>query len=68
MTASIIAGHGPHMSDHVYIADVVDKECKRLSKIDPSAKDHGIVALDMRVASPITSTHHQKMMVIRVGM
>ncbi len=67
MTASVIAGHGPHMSDHVYIADVVNKECERLSKNDPSAKDRGIVALDMRVASPITSTHHQKMMVIRVG-
>ena len=67
MTASIIAGHGPHMSDHVYIADVVNEECKRLSKNDPSAKDRGIVALDMRVASPVTSTHHQKMMVIRVG-
>ncbi len=25
MTASVIAGHGPHMSDHVYIADVVNE-------------------------------------------
>lgn len=65
--ASIIAGLGPHMSDHIYISEVVSKECERLSKDDPSAKDRGIVALDMRVASPITSTHHQKMMVIRVG-
>ncbi len=65
--ASIIAGLGPHMSDHFYIAEVVSKECERLSKTDPSAKDRGIVALDLRVASPITSTHHQKMMVIRVG-
>jgi phosphatidylserine/phosphatidylglycerophosphate/cardiolipin synthase-like enzyme len=65
--ASIIAGLGPHMSDHFYIAEVVSKECERLSKNDPSAKDRGIVALDLRVASPITSTHHQKMMVIRVG-
>ncbi len=65
--ASVFAGLGPHMSDHVYIADVVDKECKRLSKNDPGAIDRGVVALDMRVASPITSTHHQKMMVIRVG-
>jgi hypothetical protein len=67
MKASIIGGHGPHMSDHEYIANVVSRECERLSKIDPGAKDRGIVALDMRVASPITSTHHQKMMVIRVG-
>lgn len=65
--ASIVAGIGPLMSDHIYIAEVVNKECERLSKSDPSAKDRGIVALDMRVASPITSTHHQKMMVIRVG-
>lgn len=65
--ASIIAGLGPHMSDHFYIAEVVSKECERLSKNDPSAKDRGIVALDLRVASPITSTHHQKMMAIRVG-
>ena len=65
--ASIIVGLGPHISDHVYIAEVVSKECERLSKNDPSAKDRGIVALDMRVASPLTSTHHQKMMVIRVG-
>ncbi len=65
--ASVFAGLGPHMSDHVYIADVVDEECKRLSKNDPGAIDRGIVALDMRVASPITSSHHQKMMVIRVG-
>ncbi len=65
--ASVIGGLGPHMSDHVYIADVVSRECERLSKNDPDAKDRGIVALDMRVASPITSTHHQKMMVIRVG-
>jgi hypothetical protein len=65
--ASIVAGLGPFMSDHVYIVGVVSKECERLSKIDPSAKDRGIVALDMRVASPITSTHHQKTMVIRVG-
>ena len=65
--ASIVAGIGPLMSDHIYIAEVVSKECERLSKSDPSAKDRGIVALDMRVASPITSTHHQKMMVIRVG-
>lgn len=67
INASIFAGLGQHMNDHVYIAEVVSKECERLSKNDPSAKDRGIVALDMRVASPITSTHHQKMMVIRVG-
>ncbi len=67
MTASIIAGLSQHMGDHIYIAEVVSKECERLSKSDPSAKDRGIVALDMRVASPMTSTHHQKMMVIRVG-
>jgi phosphatidylserine/phosphatidylglycerophosphate/cardiolipin synthase-like enzyme len=65
--ASIVAGLGPHMSDHFYIAEVVSKECERLSKNDPSAIDRGIVALDLRVASPITSTHHQKMMLIRVG-
>jgi phosphatidylserine/phosphatidylglycerophosphate/cardiolipin synthase-like enzyme len=67
MKASIIAGLGPHISDHFYIAEVVSKECERLSKNDPRAKDRGIVALDLRVASPLTSTHHQKMMVIRVG-
>ena len=65
--ASIVAGLGSHISDHFYIAEVVSKECERLNKNDPSAKDRGIVALDMRVASPLTSTHHQKMMVIRVG-
>lgn len=65
--ASTFAGLGPFMSDHVYVAEVVGKECERLSKNDPGAKDRGIVALDMRVASPITSTHHQKTMVIRVG-
>ena len=65
--ASIIAGLGSHISDHFYIAEVVSKECERLCKNDPSAKDRGVVALDMRVASPLTSTHHQKMMVIRVG-
>jgi phosphatidylserine/phosphatidylglycerophosphate/cardiolipin synthase-like enzyme len=65
--ASIIAGLGSHISDHFYIAEVVSKECERLSKNDPSAKDRGVVALDLRVASPLTSTHHQKMMVIRVG-
>ncbi|MDD1758565.1 MAG: phospholipase D-like domain-containing protein [Methanotrichaceae archaeon] len=64
---SIFAGLSPLMSDHIYIAKVVSKECERLSKNDPGAKDRGIVALDMRVASPITSIHHQKMMVIRVG-
>ena len=67
ISASVFVGLGPHISDHVYIAEVVSKECERLSKNDPSARDRGIVALDMRVASPLTSTHHQKMMVIRVG-
>ena len=67
MKASIITGLGPHMSDHNYLAEVISNECKRLSQDDPSAIDRGIVALDMRVAPPATSTHHQKMIVIRVG-
>lgn len=64
---SQFVGLGAHMSDHYYVANVVEAECKRLVKEENFPDGIGVVALDIRVASPLTATHHQKMMIIRVG-
>lgn len=60
--ASTAADFMAHIMDHYYVAHVVEAECQRLN-----ADGLGVVALDIRVASPLSASHHQKMMVIRVG-
>lgn len=59
---SRFVGFKAHIGDHFYVANVVEAECKRLN-----APGLGIVALDIRVASPLSASHHQKMLIIRVG-
>ena len=59
-----------HLEDHFYIARVVQAQNARLvDKVSGTFKDAtepiGIVALDRRLASWVTATHHQKMVVIR---
>jgi phosphatidylserine/phosphatidylglycerophosphate/cardiolipin synthase-like enzyme len=56
------AGLGAHIDAHFYLARLVRVHCTRLS-----AADRGIVALDVRVAGPMSAAHHQKTIVIRVG-
>lgn len=62
MTSTIIGNLSRHIDDHKYVADVVRAECDALNDAA-----RGIVALEVRVAGPPTATHHQKMIVIRVG-
>jgi phosphatidylserine/phosphatidylglycerophosphate/cardiolipin synthase-like enzyme len=59
------AGFAAHIADHRYAAEVVS-EHNILVKPAGAGEEVGIVALDMRTAdSTVTSSHHQKTMVIR---
>jgi phosphatidylserine/phosphatidylglycerophosphate/cardiolipin synthase-like enzyme len=65
-----VGSFGPHAEDHFYVAKLVEAQNQKLkSKFPNAARPLGIVALDARVAEPEppAATHHQKMMVIRVG-
>jgi phosphatidylserine/phosphatidylglycerophosphate/cardiolipin synthase-like enzyme len=62
-----LGGFKPHILDHIYFAKVVENESNRLSS--PDKDPLGVVALDVRVPNTKepSASHHQKMMVIRVG-
>lgn len=64
--AKALAGFREHINGHYYLARLIREECSRLN-----ALDLGIVGLDLRVtdlgAQLPTASHHQKMVVIRVG-
>ena len=47
------SGWAAHIAGHLYMAQLVREECARLG-----VADRGIVALDIRVAAPLTATHH----------
>ena len=49
------AGLGAHIDAHFYLARLVRTHCTRLG-----VADRGIVALDVRVAAPMSAAHHQK--------
>jgi phosphatidylserine/phosphatidylglycerophosphate/cardiolipin synthase-like enzyme len=59
--ATEFADLGVHASDHYFLASVAQHE---------SMFEHdltrGLVGLDARVAHPLSATHHQKMIVVRV--
>jgi phosphatidylserine/phosphatidylglycerophosphate/cardiolipin synthase-like enzyme len=57
-----LANLAAHAADHFYLADLVRAESERLR-----VRDLGIVGLDIRVAARKAATHHQKMLIIRVG-
>ena len=60
-------GFSRHIEEHFWIAHVVKLENERLLGQNPNYHGQiGIVGLDPRVSSR-TATHHQKMIVIRVG-
>ncbi len=64
------AGFKPHIAEHFWMAEIVRRENERLLKKYPSTNAQiGVVGLDMRVPLffPQAVSHHQKMMVIRVG-
>jgi phosphatidylserine/phosphatidylglycerophosphate/cardiolipin synthase-like enzyme len=62
VSATNFGGFGPHIDGHFYLARLARQASVRLG-----VPDRGIVALDIRVAGPLTATHHQKTIVIRVG-
>lgn len=55
-----------HLEDHFYVARMVRAQNEHLlTKLGVSMEPLGVVALDRRLASWVTATHHQKMVVIR---
>jgi phosphatidylserine/phosphatidylglycerophosphate/cardiolipin synthase-like enzyme len=63
---SLPAGLQAHVQDHVYLANIVAEENKRLNQTLTPTVPLGIVGLDARTADgAIAGSHHQKMMVIR---
>jgi phosphatidylserine/phosphatidylglycerophosphate/cardiolipin synthase-like enzyme len=62
ITGARAAGFRSHILDEWFLAEVVAKESARLND-----QTRGLVGLDLRVAQPLTASHHQKMIVVRVG-
>jgi phosphatidylserine/phosphatidylglycerophosphate/cardiolipin synthase-like enzyme len=55
----------PHADEHWNVATAVQEYNARL--VAPNDVPLGVAALDMRTASPISATLHQKLVVVRVG-
>lgn len=64
-----IGDFGAHAAEHFWLAEMVKHENELLMKNKGLTSPIGIVGLDMRLPelTPQAASHHQKMMVIRVG-